>query len=504
MDSSGGGGSMRSANTCSDVASARAKSYSNPEMRRRWLIGVGFASVLFGCEGANASSALTIELVRPDGGNPASDFVAGTLSVAVRQGERVLNCGGGRCETRIRNGEFDLQLPIESFLDRTFIHATIVSGGTVRIGATPGFTIGNSGLEMGLLPVRVVMEEPMHCVGLSLENVAGAGPPRLAQPARGAGAAIRRDQAFILGGETEDGAAQTAIRLDQVVTQSEPLVDLPFALGRARALAFDEDNTLYVGEGGALMLVPDRGPAARLPLSLHAGASDRSALALFDDVAAVIGGTASAMISWVEAPETVVGSTGLVATREDAAVAFLHGAGRARGLLVVGGQLDGESPAEWVERTGDGVALDALNDLPVGFGGWLVPSPSGRTALWVGWSRADTGAASPATIVIRGCPEACAWEPGPVWDRARLGAMGAMTPAHAFWILGGVDSTTTERVVWSAESPFLEMGPELGSPRADGVAFTHASGIVTVAGGLGPDGLRDDIEQCYPAALDPL
>jgi hypothetical protein len=45
---------------------------------------------------------------------------------------------------------------------------------------------------------------------------------------------------------------------------------------------------------------------------------------------------------------------------------------------------------------------------------------------------------------------------------------------------------------------------ELSNARAEASVAPLASGLFLVAGGEGVEGLRDDLELCFPSALDPI
>ena len=70
------------------------------------------------------------------------------------------------------------------------------------------------------------------------------------------------------------------------------------------------------------------------------------------------------------------------------------------------------------------------------------------------------------------------------------------------WIVGGEGSDEVDRVVWDGSTPRFEAGPTLAEARTGAAVFEQASGIVTVVGGEGPEGLSRSVEQCMPAGLD--
>ena len=478
------------------------------------LLLLASISVAVGCNDANGASALLVEMVSSSGDNPADGVVDGTLTVEVRQGDRVLSCGDGRCSSPIRNGVFDLTFPIESFTELTAIHARMEGGPHALVGATPIFSPFGEGIDVGYA-VSVVMGEPGHCEPLTVPRITSTGRIRLSAARRDAAAVTRRNLVLVVGG-VEDGAVASGRVdfVDQIIVQSDPLDPIPRAVGRARGLGLTEDDSIFLSDGGGVSYHhPPSGPPAPSGIAgLHEGAGFASALAslslaLAAGGAAVLGGsdgsgTAVADVTWLDATGRRSGLGVLTTPRAFAVARDVSGA-----LVVVGGAARGEPPAErfGAFESGAGVPFGS-GEIPDGSGGYLARSPSGRTLLWIGWADA-TGAASTQTILLRDCATACDVGDGPTWDRARLDTAGIETAAGAFWVVGGTDSAFIDRVVWNDETPRIEEGPNLASERperAGATVFEHASGIVTVAGGEGPDGLRDDIELCFPDVLDPI
>ena len=90
-------------------------------------------------------------------------------------------------------------------------------------------------------------------------------------------------------------------------------------------------------------------------------------------------------------------------------------------------------------------------------------------------------------------------------EDARAGASGALTAAGALWIVGGDGDARVDRVVFGADGPAIVPNAfPLSGPRADAMVVEQASGVVVVIGGEGPDGVRGDVELCFPPELDPL
>lgn len=471
------------------------------------LLGLSLAA----CNESSGPATLTVQMIDPAGGNAAANVVAGTLDVQIRQGEEIRGCDTTPC-AQIRNMDFDLVLPIQSADALTFIHARIEgdSEHALLFGAVPGFVISQDG-GLGELPIRVVFSPPDQCHVLAPEGVDASGPPRLPRPVRDAAVAIRRNLALLVGGQETDRASERAVRFDQLVVQTIPLDAVEQPVGPARGLTLSEDHSLIVGDTVLLYELRRGPPEPTIVNGLHDGVGYASSLVALPEHGAILGGDATREITWltrrgIRAREQ---PTQLVTERAFAAATALGST-----VLVVGGNAPGTPNAELVEPLADGVdaGLDEAA-LPPGSGGYLVESPSGASALWIGWAHPD-GTPSSTTVLITGCtrPSGCVASEGPAWPRPRLEAAATRTFAGVFWILGGsvegadgpAPSAFTDTVRWDGETPTIAPGPPLVAARAGGTAFAHISGIVTIAGGQGTDGLRDDFELCFPAALDPI
>lgn len=461
-------------------------------MSRLCTIFVLTCLVAPGCANDGGNPQLRIELVDPEGENPASRIIEGRLRVRVRQGESSLPCADRVCETEIRSGDFDLSLPIESFVALTTIQVEIEGGGELLLGAVPPFAVALESLETGMVPVRIVMMPPGPpgvCARIELDNISTEGSPRLVAPRRDMAAVVRRNFVLLVGGIEESGAESVRTDFfDQVVVgMRPPLESAPDRLGAARGIALDEDHSLVVGVNAFVWVRPAMGPPVVSNVDLHPGADFSSALVQVGLETAVIGGTGTASVTWLDERGRTIATRALTAPR-----AFAAAAAGEEGALVVGGGVGGE----WIER---GVDVPVrIDDVPSGSGGWLAASPTRRTFLWIGAHGTDT-------TVITGCPSACTVGRGPSWERARDGASGVRTAAGTFWIVGGDGSSMIDRVLWDGEVPRIASGPTLAEARAGAALAEHVSGIVLVIGGEGSDRMRDDVEMCMPdTGLDPI
>lgn len=471
--------------------------------------GVAVMLWLSACESSGGALGPTVELLDPEGLNAAAGVVEGVLRVSVAQNGRLIDCDHQRCQSKIENESFELTLNVRSLEASTTIQVFIDDAPDGALaGASPPFTPAGEGLES--LPLRIVMS-PLSaptCRPLSLPAVRSDGRPRLVRPRRDLGVAVRRNLAILFGGMEADGAPSIRVgRFDQAVMETIPaLTPTEQPAGVARGLALSEDYSVFVADGGFFRFTRnDTGegmePILREQLAVHPRASGASGLVDYGDGAAIVGGNDTRTVTWLDPTGTPKEErSALLAPRSDPAVVALAG-----GVLVVGGAAEGEPVAEWLEPGRDGALLEGLETLPPGRGGWLASSPSGEAILWIG---AETMAGAPRaeTYLIRGCPDACEVEAGPTWMRPRTEWTGVVTAAGDLWLVGGRTDAPTDAVDivrWS-DGPRIEAGPSLHTPRAGAVAFEHASGLVTVAGGEGPEGLLDDFEHCTPARLDPL
>ncbi len=454
-----------------------------------------FLAVLFlaACNNSTTTFTIDVELVDPSGAPPADDIVSGTLSVRVRHGESVLDCEGAECTSPIDNGNFELVLPLTDLEAPTSIQAEIQSDTELRIGAMPAFKpYGESIEQVGV--VQIVVVPTSSCRVLELEGLVSEAVPLLSTPITHAAGVARRNTALIAGGD----GSQDVDRFDQLTFDRDtPPMWTPQPIGRARGLALSPDLSLVVGENGAWLFAAAPGElgAPRVEAISLPGATDASALVDLDADGAAVVGPARA-IHWLSPAGEQLSTTMLALERSRPAAARIGS-----GVLVVG-----SGAPEWIGLQGNGELVSGLDDLPAGNGGWLLPSPDGNAALWIGFDVG--GVVSGETRIVRGCPSACSHEPGPTWENPRTDVAALVTSTGMLWLIGGdvggTPSTLVERVRWDAGNVVIDTGISLAHARAGATAFEHASGIVTVAGGRGTDMLRNDFEMCFPPALDPL
>jgi hypothetical protein len=459
---------------------------------------------LTACEGGATIAALDVRILDADGRNPLA-AMDGTLTVRVRHEGQLVDCAEGSCMAEVRDGSYELVLPIASFEGRTEIHVEAVGHDAQRwIGASPTFVPFGEGVD-AVGGLRLLVDTPARCAPLTLAGVATNDPPRLT-PARARVAAVRRRNVVLLaGGEDRAGADDDHVdRFDQLLLDANALTswDRAIDIGPAHGVALSEDVSLVVGARSVRFVRDSLGPPVGREIALPGASYESAVVSLGASGAAVVAGAESRTVHWVGSDGQSRGTTDLVTPRTSPAAALMAG-----GVLVVGGQQDGPA-AEWVRslQPGSAVALRGV-ELPAGArGGVLFASPDGRSALWIGFDLESGPSAD--TFVFRRCPEDCTVELGPRWERARSGFAATVTDAGALWLAGGRVSgelqNAVERVRWDRDEPQIEEGPSLAEPRADATVLEHAFGTVLVIGGRGDGGLLDGMEICTPEALDEL
>ena len=457
-------------------------------MRRSSLAALA-CSLLVACEGGGGPSAFVIELVDAAGRSPLGDARTGTITVRVRQADAT----PVETSAEIANGTFVLDAPIQAELELD---------GERRIGALPlfvPFAYGSARLVVGAPATCAVLTEPVMVV------------------AREHGALVPFDASLLaVGGLERDGAPSS--RIDALVgvqlayTQESSLRELtrlPDGVGRTRALRLARTLSMVVVSDERRFVVdvdPTHIGRFDRDLALHPGAGSESALVDLGDGVAIVGGASgdSAVrdISWVDSAGNV--STSRLRFARRGASAARVGAG----ILVAGGQAEGEPLYEWfltyppearddVVTFGDTTAVSRPT---------LVPNPGRDVALLVGGTLADASVRS-ATQLVYGCPTSCTVDAGPVWEAPRTELALVEREADAL-LIGGRDAAgpvpTVERVVYAAATPRIESHASLGSARAQPAAAPLASGVVLVAGGRGLDGALATLELCFPPELDAL
>lgn len=459
---------------------------------------------LLACNQGPSNGIIQMRILGTDGANPVDGVDEGTLTIAVRHDGQLVDCDGGPCTSEIRDGDFKLDLPLTSFSAITAVNVEIEGDGERWIGAMPPFLPWGEGVDLTGV-ARIAVGHPMRCEPLTLEGPVTGDPPHLEKPRRRVAAVVRRNVVLLAGGLDADDADDDHVdRFDELLIDTDPLPtwEAPKEIGAAHGLSLTEDTSLVVGDASSWVFQRAESTPPRAVAITLAGASFESALVdLGASGGAVVGGTESDAIHWLYDDGVSAGTTHLVTPRAAPAAVALGG-----GVLVVGGNVPGTPAAEWAQNNQNGEPLDA-SDLPAARGGFLLPSPDRTAAIWIGFETAE--GPSTQTWVFRDCRD-CVAEQGPItWDGARAEVTAVVTRAGALWLIGGEDadgnpSGLVDIVRWAGSTPTIERGPDLQYLRAGAIAFEHASGIVTIAGGRGEGGLRNDVEMCFPAGLDPL
>jgi hypothetical protein len=439
-------------------------------------------ALLAGC-GDDPAPVVHIAIVAPDGTDPTVGTDVDTIEVRVRQ-------GAGDVITRTSSPEaLDLAVPLGDSVGMVELAVELTGPTTRLLGAPPPFFPAETG---GF--VRVVVGPPGACVALRGEGAALA--------AARAQAATARVHSFALvaggvGGGGPSARVEVFDLLRMLRTDDLPSLATPAGPTSAAPVA-----------GGRVLLVPAQGAPAQyalydstdrlVPITLHAGAGERSAVVPLPGGGAVVVGGASGGapvtgVTWVSDDGTPR-SASLAVPRAAPAAALVGDF-----LLVAGGMADGEPLVEILgpaDATGAVVApaLDhGARDAPIlasrGNRAWLLGGLDGD-----GLVRTDT-------LLISGCPDACVAEPGPDWPEART-EVGTSPLAEGLLLVGGAPPTDlVERVRLDTAVPRIEEAWRLAEPRAGAGAVILDAGIPVVLTGRGPEGFLSSVELCLPDAL---
>ena len=452
---------------------------------------------LCGCAGTG-NPVFSVQIVDERGEAPL--LGDGTLTVTVLQEGASAPLVG---LAAVRAGEFQLDLTIPSYEPISVLHAEL-EGREPRLGATtpfrPAFSPGGF--------ARLVMGRPGSCVPLS--------DPRLERGLGSPGMALVESNLLVIGGVLDTGVPTGAVSVfvphqltDDTYASELDAVSPP--LGATRIVPFAGTTSLLVlGEAAAVRFEtrPSATGARVVPQALHPGAGIISGLAdLGARGIAVVGGAdgdgPSALITIVRAmsaPETLR----MAAPRSaPAAIAF------AGGLLVAGGQAEGEPLFEWFSGSGERIVFGGTERRS---SGTLVRSPDVATAFYY---LGEDGAGTPLDDgwTVRGCP-ACEATLYSVGASPRRDALSVPRSTGTL-VLGGVlaDPATdrsspqrlAEEVRFEAGAPVLVPMDPLPSARRGASAIALPSDLVLVGGGFGRDGSPiTSLELCFPERLPPI
>jgi|GEM_PF-2492815 len=454
-------------------------------------------SAVPGCE-SQARPPFLVRLVDGQGVNPVPDIEA-NLTVTVLQAI----VGEDGDTTRIIDGTFELDVPIAAYDLNTALSARITPvGDSELIGATVAFA--PFGYSTG---VHIVMGRPGTCLPLTAPRLDGA---RLLP-----GLVLVRADLVGIGGARSGGTVRSVDLYSPLNLTTDlfsgTIGDLASdGFGRTRTAKIDD--TLILAIDGSHAITYDAGGgsvvmARDTEITLHGGANTLSAIAeLGDEGVAVVGGhdddDAVPAISVVRSVTTVDRSHMLSFARAGASAARFG-----RGILVAGGQTDGEPLFEWISIDGtiDNVSFGDAE--PARSGGALVVSLGGASAFYY-LGRASDGSLPDTTYLISGCPAACIATVSTPALHPRFEPAIAMR-ATAAVVLGGFDvggfaTATVEEVRFVGSSASVVALGDLSSARADTAVVTLGGGTVLVAGGQGTSNVLDSMELCFPEELDPL
>lgn len=464
------------------------------------------ASLTLGACGGGNVDVLLVEIVSAEGGNPAAG-ITGRLEL-----ELLDVTGGGRStSTDVDDGDFELDLRDIDFTIGTEVRARLTgedrAGSSRRLlGAFPAVRPASFAASCP----RLALVAAGRCELLDVGPSSCGGALELPGPVTDV-AAVRwvGAQFLTFGGRQRDGEPTERIALfERVDLLGRELGDdaVRGGLGPAQAVSLREDRAVLLGDRDELRVMTTERfePEEGAPLALHRGAGAGTLVDVEPGVAAVLGGEATDLVTWVEllaSGELRTSVSRLATPRTRPLAVSLGGA-----LLVTGGAADSAPAAEWVEPFRDGEARPTPA-LGSGRGEHLVAGPTGTSALLVG--PPDGDGPSPRTLLLQECATVCTVDDGPAWSpRARSRVVA--TAEGTTWIVGGEvgdeASAVTEWITWvegspGQETPRLVRGPDLVDARAGPALIEQAAGLVLVLGGEHEGGLRRSVELCAPSDL---
>ncbi|MFW6051940.1 MAG: hypothetical protein ACODAU_12250 [Myxococcota bacterium] len=441
------------------------------------------AAVALGCDDEDVQRVLFVDLVAADGGDPTEGADLDTLVVRVRQ-------GGGEVEERtVALEDPTLDVTIEDLSAPMAITVELRGETARRIGAPPPFVPTEGG---GL--VRVPVGPPGTCATLRGEGTA------LEVPREAAGVARDATFALVAGGVAAAGPTGATEAFDLLrAAGAGSIEDLSAPAGRTRAALLAPGRVLLVADGAEPVIYDLSDPERRTEsVPLHAGADARSAvLPLPDGGAVVVGGGAGAPVpgvTWVDA-DGGTRSAELAVPRSHAAAAPLGDL-----VLVAGGMAAGEPLAELIGR-GDAEGRPVVQELDHGERAGAHLAVRGGRAWLLGGTDAG-GAPRIDTVLISGCPDACAASGGPAWPDARTEMATVPTEEGVLLVGGSPPTTRVEHARLDAATPTFELAYELAEPRAAAGAIRLEAGVLVALGGRGPGGVLDTVELCWPDMLE--
>ncbi len=428
------------------------------------------------CENSSSSIVFDVRIVDAAGGNPALGTDIDTLNITLQQG----TADAEVFAFPVVDGLFDVGVFLDSLVASTGLRAELTGPTSLWFGAPPRFIP----TEL-LLPMTVVVGEPNTC-----GRIDGL---RLGTSRQALGTSLYETFAFVAGGSEADPQVEFVDLLSQEPGTFDVELD---PLGATQVADIGDGQVLVVSAQAGPFIFDLSNPDDRAtPVALHAGAGLASALASVAGKGAyVIGGDDDGT------PTDVISIVGLDGTVEERTLSTprLGAAAVAVGdsVLVVGG--DAAGSAEVISPSGIATTIDGFADGVREFA--LLLTDDGATALLVGGLDASAEVRS-NTWLFADCPDPCTPSAGPDWLNPRA---GAITPTGSALIVGGEGSRLVERVDFVSGSASISTMAELELPRSQPGAIELESGVLIVLAGNDGAGPRDDVEYCFPAALNPL
>lgn len=453
-----------------------------PMLRRTALVS---ALLLGSCQQSVANPSLSISVEMPDGSNPLTGRSLTSARAYFRQD--VTGPAEDFVDSVIADGTFDLAVPVASYSSPIEVRVELSSASGVElIGGTPSYYPAEAS------SLTLLVGVPGTCSTFDV----GTAPTARAE----AGVALLGSYLLIAGGTEAGGPSVKLDAVHMLALVHLNGADSTTALGPTRLAAFDRTRALVISD--------DTGPfvwrifstdttQARTPITLHDGAQLADAVVTADGFGvAVIGGgsdvSPSNQMSWIATDGEDITTVTLAGAYADRTASLAQ-----NGLWIVSRAM-GDAMLEQVGVLGASAQM-RIASIPDGvrIGGHLVMSADGTKGLIFG---GVDGSSAPRTdtVLITGCPDACAASAGPTWTNARVGI--AVEPTGI--LVGGGDagarSALVEQVVFDSVGASIATYGTLAVARSEASVARLPTGPLLVFGGNGASAPLDSIEICFP------
>jgi hypothetical protein len=475
------------------------------------VIGQAFGSaalalvLLVGCEDTSLVSDVAISIVKPDGSRAMDGIDTITITIREEAGDLQTRTGS------VVDGNFSIDFPTLGELSMIELGVELTGSGTTLVGAPPTF----QPIEAGGV-VEIAVGAPGTCQKLRFHAIQTETTDALGVPRSDVSFTQLGTFALALGGESAEGPSTVVTWLDLLQNGHGDIDPLASPVVGARSTPVGRGFTLVASDTPFIYDL-ERTTTAVREVSLHEGASARSAITHYTKLNAMAQQLSSALVAGGgtrEAPVaalTFLSATGIeeptllgksmMSARADAAIADLD-----EFVLVAAGMRDANATfAEIIDTTAGTTTAIAFDD-GTRFGGTLFVralTDERFDALLIG-GEDETGALRTDTVWIHADGGAAVAEAGPAWTNARAGAAFARARTGGYIAGGAGPMTLVERVVLGdGAMPVIETFGQLETARERASAFALFEGPLYVAGGRTVTGPSGDIEICFPADVGP-